>query len=293
MPKPSTGGGAPASRERGEQRAVVERQLGVGAGDPGARDAIGVARRQAGDPRQRRRRRVGRGDHHQVDARRARRGGIGRGLDARHVGDQQAVDPRRRQARRKRSRCRAPRRCWHRSGCRPARRHGARGSAATSSRQCAVRTPAPSARSAAAWITGPSATGSLNGMPSSTMSAPPSTSASSKAALVVGIGIAEHQEGAERALARGGAALEHRGIAAHARSPQRGRTRPEQALRLRHVLVAASRQIDQQDRLVVALLGQLQRMGQRVAAFERADDALRTAPARRTRRARAPSSQPT
>ena len=33
---------------------------------------------------------------------------------------------------------------------------------------------------AAAWITGPSATGSENGMPSSTMSAPPSTSASSK-----------------------------------------------------------------------------------------------------------------
>ena len=38
-------------------------------------------------------------------------------------------------------------------------------------------------------------------MPTSTMSAPPSTSASSRPALVVEVGIAEHQEGAERALA--------------------------------------------------------------------------------------------
>jgi hypothetical protein len=44
--------------------------------------------------------------------------------------------------------------------------------------------PALSARSAAAWITGPSATGSLNGMPTSTMSAPASTNVSSSVALV-------------------------------------------------------------------------------------------------------------
>src|SRR3990170_128073 len=47
-------------------------------------------------------------------------------------------------------------------------------------KQSSTRVPAFSARSAAAWMTGPSAIGSENGMPTSIMSAPPSTSASSK-----------------------------------------------------------------------------------------------------------------
>ena len=42
---------------------------------------------------------------------------------------------------------------------------------------CAVRIPRASARSDARWITGPSASGSENGKPSSTTSAPASTAA--------------------------------------------------------------------------------------------------------------------
>jgi hypothetical protein len=49
--------------------------------------------------------------------------------------------------------------------------------AASSSRQAPVRIPCARARSAARRITGPSASGSENGNPSSTMSAPPSTAA--------------------------------------------------------------------------------------------------------------------
>ena len=61
-------------------------------------------------------------------------------------------------------------------------------------------TPAVSARSAAAWITGPSAIGSEKGMPSSSMSAPPSTSCVEDRGAGLEIRIAEHDEGAEHAL---------------------------------------------------------------------------------------------
>ena len=48
---------------------------------------------------------------------------------------------------------------------------------ARTSRQARVRIPRASARSPARRMTGPSASGSENGKPSSTMSAPPSTAA--------------------------------------------------------------------------------------------------------------------
>ena len=48
---------------------------------------------------------------------------------------------------------------------------------ASTSRHARVRIPRASARSDARRITGPSASGSENGKPSSTMSAPPSTAA--------------------------------------------------------------------------------------------------------------------
>jgi len=51
------------------------------------------------------------------------------------------------------------------------------------SRQASVRMPSASARSPASLITGPSASGSENGKPSSTMSAPPSTAASASSGV--------------------------------------------------------------------------------------------------------------
>ena len=50
IPKPKTGGGAPA-RRAGRSSVAIELAAGVGAGDPGAADAIGVGFRQPGDAR--------------------------------------------------------------------------------------------------------------------------------------------------------------------------------------------------------------------------------------------------
>ena len=51
MPKPKTGGGAPAARSVPSIARMVEAHLLVGAGDAGAGDAIGVAAAEPGDPR--------------------------------------------------------------------------------------------------------------------------------------------------------------------------------------------------------------------------------------------------
>ena len=100
-------------------------------------------------------------------------------------------------------------------------------------------------------------------MPTSIMSAPPSTSCVEDRGAGLQIGVAEHDEGAEHALA---VAREHGGVAAHQPSPSR-------RLRLRHVLVAAPRQVDEQH--APLSLGQLQRMGESMGGFEGADDPLR------------------
>ena len=264
IPKPNTGGGAPA-RFRRSMRPRIELPAGVGAGDPGAADAIGVGLRQlairASARRAYWRRRSAPARSRPAPFRATKR----LRLERRHVGDQQAVGaglrgiaheagPRdddigiSQDAERDVRMARAKPRDQRRSNRRPGR-------------------PAASARCAAAWITGPSATGSEKGMPTSIMSAPPSTTASSSSRAGFEVRIAEHQESAERALAAR-QPLEHRRIAAHSSS----------ALRLGDVLVAAAGQTDE-DGAVRLGLGELQRMSQRVGGFERAQDALALAPA--------------
>ena len=88
---------APAAALRPRSAAITslaKRTSLVRAGDPGPGDAIGVALPCRGDPLQPLRRRVGSGDQHRRDARRAGGGEEGVRLEQRHVGDEDAVDPR-------------------------------------------------------------------------------------------------------------------------------------------------------------------------------------------------------
>src|SRR6187402_2420404 len=80
------------------------------------------------------------------------------------------------------------------SGCR------SRNSSAISSTSRVV-VPLPRERKLAAWIAGPSAIGSVNGMPSSITSAPPSTSASRLAAVSPSPAVMKHTS-AGRPLAK-------------------------------------------------------------------------------------------
>ena len=186
MPKPKIGGGAPASRSVGEHRSMVEAHGVVRPGHAGAGHAIGVA---AAEPRRCRASRsrgvLAAAISTGATPCAAGRGGEGRGLEQRHVGDQHAVDAGRGGvAGRKRPGPRASDEIGVGEDADRNVADGGRGSRASRRSSRRASRPRASARTAAAWITGPSATGSEKGMPTSIMSAPPSTSASRMSALV-------------------------------------------------------------------------------------------------------------
>ena len=100
------------------------------------------------------------------------------------------------------------------------------------------------------------------GIPTSIMSAPPSTTASSSRALVSQVRD-RRASGTRRTRPRRSEPLEHRGVAAHASSACAWATslspRPDRPTRIDAVRL---------------LLGELQRVRERVRGFERAEDAL-------------------
>src|SRR5438067_1542894 len=134
-------------------------------------------------------------------------------------------------------------------------------------------TPCTSARSQARWITGPSAIGSENGTPSSSTSAPPSTSACSSGTVRSGCGSPAVMKVTRPVLpccfraSKVGAILD---------MPfSRSAEVEAGALRDRvHVLVAAARQVDQDDLVFRQRRRQLDGVGDRVRGLERRDDAL-------------------
>ena len=90
IPKPKTGGGAPARRSR-SIRPAIELSARVSAGDAGSADAISVGFRKACDTLEGRLRGVRSGDHHEVQSGLIGLTHEGLGFERRHVGDEQAV----------------------------------------------------------------------------------------------------------------------------------------------------------------------------------------------------------
>src|SRR3954451_7979323 len=160
--------------------------------------------------------------------------------------------------------------------------------AAATSRTAPTVAPAASARVPAAWITGPSASGSENGMPNSTRSAPPSAYASpiardvatsGKPPIRYGISAARLPDSANAAAIRSTPAFRDAQTALIASGPAGGRrgrrsshdARSRAGEHLGEVLVAPPRAADH----VEARLGAGQeRVVQRVGRLERRDDAL-------------------
>src|SRR3954451_11993623 len=160
--------------------------------------------------------------------------------------------------------------------------------AAATSRTAPTVAPAASARVPAAWITGPSASGSENGMPNSTRSAPPSAYASpiardvatsGKPPIRYGISAARLPDSANAAAIRSTPAFRDAPTALIASGPVGGRRRRRSSHDaqsragepLGEVLVAPPRAADDvEPRLGV---GQ-ERVVQRVGRLERRDDAL-------------------
>src|SRR3954464_8405148 len=126
--------------------------------------------------------------------------------------------------------------------------------------------PAASARVPAAWITGPSASGSENGTPSSTRSAPWSAQARPIATEVSTSGKPPIRYGIS--AARPGAAANAAAIRAWPVSV--ADTQPGK--HLREVLVPAAGEADQVQRVRVSV--RLQHPRDRVRGLERRDDAL-------------------
>src|SRR5215471_6040681 len=145
-----------------------------------------------------------------------------------------------------------------------------------------------SARSEARWITGPSAIGSEKGTPSSIKSAPASTSACSRGTVTVGEG--------SPAVTYGISAVppEVRRLAKQASMRfmrQKRRLRPARRIALRaaeemkpgaigdrrHVLVAATGEIHEQDSVAWQRRRETSRVRERVARFERRNDAFEQA----------------
>src|SRR5438093_2194521 len=133
-------------------------------------------------------------------------------------------------------------------------------------------TPCFNARSDDRWITGPSAIGSENGTPSSITSAPPSTSACMMPTVPPGSGspaVTNGMSAARRAARSFSNVTEMRlkvlegdaGGLAHGV----------------HVLVAAPREVHQQDAVARHAGRELHRIGEGVARFERRDDAFEPA----------------
>ena len=127
--------------------------------------------------------------------------------------------------------------------------------------------PRASARPAAAWITGPSATGSEKGMPTSSMSAPPSTSASRIAALVSRSGSPSMTKAPNAPSPRAASAREHRRVAAHAASSSR-RCACSMSLSPRPERLTTST-------ISVAASASFSAWAERMGGFEGADDPLR------------------
>src|SRR5215216_7461840 len=127
-------------------------------------------------------------------------------------------------------------------------------------------TPCLSARSLERWMMGPSAIGSENGTPSSITSAPPATSACMSGTVACGDG--------SPAVMNGISAL---------RPPRRSESKVEairdiySKLHARllgdgmHVLVAAAREIDEQNAILRQARRHLRGIRERVARFQRGD----------------------
>src|SRR3954447_648112 len=158
--------------------------------------------------------------------------------------------------------------------------------AAAPSSTAATVAPAASARVPAAWTTGPSASGSENGTPSSTRSAPPSAyaspiardiSTSGKPPMRYGISAARLPEPANAAAMRSTPAFEAAAVLIAStpfggrprrRSSNDAQSRPRE--HLGEVLVAAPGAADH----VAGAVGWKQREVQRVRGLERGDDPL-------------------
>src|SRR5664279_5174838 len=168
-----------------------------------------------------------------------------------------------------------------------------RRNARTAASTCVMPTPRARARSLAFWITGPSAMGSLNGTPSSMMSAPAAAIANMIAAVpsacgspVVMYGMTalrwHSRSAAKVALMRLIAGPGATPAARARRDPSSGTgvtlsSRSSPRVELRHggdVLVATARQVDEQ--VLIAAQGrcELHRVGNRMARLERGDDAF-------------------
>ena len=132
--------------------------------------------------------------------------------------------------------------------------------------------PALSARKPAAWIAGPSAIGSVNGMPSSMMSAPGLRQGLGDGERRFVVGIARHDEGHQRGAAfglqRGEAPVDagaHRFLLSRKASTDG------------EILVAAAGKIDHHQMILRLLRRKLDHLGQRMRRLERRDDALELA----------------
>src|SRR6185436_5547519 len=148
--------------------------------------------------------------------------------------------------------------------------------ARTMSSTIARPTPCASARSEARWMTGPSAIGSENGTPSSITSAPAVTNASRIGSVCAGVGSPTVTYGmsAVRPAARSSAnAASMRFIPGVARG---NRLEPKtRALGDRvHVLVAAAREVDEQDLVLRQRGREACGIGERMRGFERRNDAF-------------------
>ncbi len=110
--------------------------------------------------------------------------------------------------------------------------------------------PAASARSVARWITGPSASGSENGTPTSSTAAPARDSAIEDLDGRLAIRIAGRAVRNDPPLTRSGERVLRSASSAHRRFRRGGRI--EDLLHAQHVLVAASRQVDQEHLVAAA-----------------------------------------